>query len=114
MNAPEDKDRMDALLHEQNAYVDDGGFTSRVMAALPPRHPMSGCRHSWLSPALLLGAAVVGTELAVRWLPWANLPPLNLSALLSLDSQVMAPWVSVLLVVACVVWTVTAAVQCDD
>jgi len=100
---------MDVLLREQNAYVDDGGFTHRVMAALPQHR-----RHSWLSPALLLGAAVVGTELAVRWLPWANLPPLNLSALLSLDSQVMAPWVSVLLVVACVVWTVTAAVQCDD
>jgi|SRR5580700_6905965 hypothetical protein len=109
MNAPEDKDRMDVLLHEQNAYVDDGGFTSRVMATLPQRR-----RYSWLSPALLLGAAAVGMGSAVWWLPWASLPPLNLSALLSLDSQVMAPWISVLLVVACIAWTVTAAVQWDD
>src|SRR5580658_1914797 len=100
MNAPEEKDPLDTLLREQNTYIDDGGFTARVMAALPQRRP-----YRWLSPALLLGAAAVGMGLAVRWLPWASLPPLNLSALLSLDFQVMAPWVSVLLVVACVAWT---------
>jgi hypothetical protein len=109
MNAPEEKDPMDALLREQNAYVDDGGFTTRVMAALPQRR-----RHSWLRPALLLGAAAIGTALAIRWLPWESLPPLDLSALLSLDSKVTIPWMSVLLVAASITWAVMAAVQWDD
>ncbi len=100
---------MDTLLREQNAYVDDGGFTARVMAALPQRR-----RHSWLRPALLLGAAVIGSVLAGRWLPWESLPPLDLSALLSLDSNVTIPWMSVLLVAASITWAAMAAVQWDD
>jgi hypothetical protein len=109
MNMPEEKDPMDVLLREQNTYVDDGGFTSRVIAALPQRR-----RHSWLSPALLLGAAAIGTVLAVRWLPWESLPPLDLSALFSLDSQALMPWLSVVLVASSIAWTIVAAVQWDD
>jgi hypothetical protein len=109
MNAPEEKDPLDALLREQNTYVDDGGFTSRVVAALPRRH-----RYSWVSPALLLGAAAIGTGLAIRWLLWVSLPPLDLSALLSLDFKVLAPWMSVLLVASSITWAVMAAVQWDD
>jgi hypothetical protein len=109
MNVPEDKDPMDVLLHEQNAYVNDGGFTSRVIAALPQRH-----RHSWLSPVLLLGAAAIGTGLGIRWLPWESLPPLNFSALFSLDFQALMPWMTVFLVMASILWTVVAAVQWDD
>ena len=109
MNAPEEKDPLDTLLREQNAYVDDGGFTARVLAALPQRR-----RRSWLQPALLLGAAAIGTVLAIRWLPWESLPPLDLSALFSLDSRVTLPWASVLLVAASIAWAVVAAVQWDD
>jgi len=109
MNAPEEKDPLDTLLREQDVYVDDGGFTARVMAALPPRR-----RRSWLRPALLLGAAAIGAVLAGRWLPWESLPPLDLSALLSLDSSVAIPWMSVLLVAASITWAAVAAVQWDD
>jgi hypothetical protein len=109
MNAPEEMDPLDALLREQNTYIDDGGFTARVIAALPQRR-----RHSWLRPALLLGAAAIGAALAIRWLPWESLPPLDLSALLSLDFQVLTPWPSVLLVVVSILWAVMAAVQWDD
>ncbi|MGD1020834.1 MAG: hypothetical protein ABSA12_16100 [Verrucomicrobiia bacterium] len=109
MNAPEEKDPMDTLLHEQNAYVDDNGFTARVIAALPPRR-----YRAWLRPALLLGAAAIATALAIRWLTWESLPPLDLSALLSLDFQALTPWMSVLLVAASITWAVVAAVQWDD
>ncbi len=109
MNAPEEKDPLDTLLREQNPYVDDDGFTARVMAALPQRR-----RRFWLQPALLLGAAAIGAVLAVRWLPWESLPPLDTSALLSLDTKVAMPWISVVLVAASITWAVLAAVQWDD
>ena len=95
-------------LREQDTYVNDDGFTARVVAALPPR------RRTWLRPVLLLGSVAVGTVLAIQWLPWSNLPPLDLSALLSLNSQVLSPWVVVLSVTASLVWAVMAAVQWDD
>ncbi len=103
MNAPEEKDPLDTLLREQNNYVDDGGFTARVMAALPPRR-----RRSWLQPIVLLGAAAIGAALAIRWLPWESLPPLDASALLSLDPKVTMPWLSVLLVAASITWAAMA------
>jgi hypothetical protein len=109
MNTPDEKDPLDTLLREQNAYVNDEGFTVRVMAALPERR-----RRSWLQPALLLGAAAIGSALAVRWLPWESLPPLDSSALLSLDPKVTIPWLSVLLVVASITWAAVAAVQWGD
>jgi hypothetical protein len=108
MNQSEEKDPVDALLHEQNTHVDDDGFTARVIAALPR------CRRAWLRPVLLLGAVAIGSVLAVQWLPWENLPRLDLSALLSLNSQVLMPWVLVLSVTASLTWAVMAAVQWED
>jgi len=108
MNPPEEKDPIDTRLREQDTYINDDGFTARVVAALPPR------RRTWLRPVLLLGSAAVGTVLAIQWLPWANLPPLDISALLSLNSQVLSPWFVVLSVTASLAWAVVAAVQWED
>ena len=108
MSQPDEKDPMGVLLREQNPYVNDDGFTRRVVAALPRR------RCAWLRPTLLLGAAAIGWVLAILWLPWKNLPPLDLSALLSLNSQVLMPWVLVLSVAASLVWAVMAAVEWED
>ena len=41
MNLPETNDPLDALLREQNLYVEDNGFTMRVISALPRRRPQS-------------------------------------------------------------------------
>ena len=108
MNPPEEKDPIDTQLREQDMYINDDGFTARVVAALPPR------RRTWLRPAVLLGSAAVGTALAIQWLPWSDLPPLDMSALLSLNSQVLSPWFVVLAVTASLVWAVVAAVQWED
>ena len=108
MNRLEDKDPLDVLLREQNPHIDDDGFTARVLTALPRR------RRAWLRPTVLLGATVIGSALASRWLPWENLSPFDLSALLSLNSQVLLPWLLVLSVAASLAWAVTAAVQGED
>ena len=108
MNRPEDKDPLDALLREQNTHIDDSGFTGRVLAALPRR------RRAWLRPTLLLGATAIGSALAIRWLPWESLSPPDLSTLLSLNSQVLLPWLLVLSVTASLAWAVTAAMQWED
>jgi hypothetical protein len=99
MNTPEENDPIDALLREQNFHVEDGGFTARVIKILPRR------RRMWLRPALLLGATAVGSVLAVLWLPWGNLPALDLSAFLSPNSQVLLPWVLVFAVVGSLIFT---------
>jgi len=109
MNQPEENDLVDMQLREQNAYIDDGGFTKRVVAALPRRR-----RYAWLRSALLLGSAAIGWVLAVLWLPWRSLLPLDLSGILSLNPQVVMPWALVLAVTVSLVWSVVAAIQWDD
>ena len=109
MNPPETNDPLDALLREQNPYVEDDGFTKRVVSALPCRRPRFPLRRIFL-----LGAAVIGSVLAVLWLPWENLPALNWSTLLSLNSYVLLPWVLMLSVIASLAWATIAAVQWED
>ncbi len=108
MNQPEENDPIDVLLREQNAHIDDNGFTGRVLTALPPR------RRAWLRPAILLGATAIGSALAVRWLPWESLALPDLTALQSLNSQVLIPWLLVLSVVASLSCAVMAAMQWED
>ena len=108
MNPPEERDPIETRLHEEDTYINDNGFTARVVAALPPR------RRTWLRPVLLLGSVAVGTVLAIRWLPWGNLTPLDLSAVLSLNFQVLMPWMLVFSVAASLVWAALAAVGWDD
>jgi hypothetical protein len=109
MNPPETKDPLDALLHEQDKYIEDNGFTARVISALPRRHSRFPLRQIFL-----LVVTTIGSALAVLWLPWENLPVLNFPALLSLDAQVLMPWVLVLSVMASLVWATVTAVQWED
>jgi len=105
---PENEDPIEALLRGQNRYIDDDGFTQRVIAALPRR------RCTWLRPACLLGSAAIGWVLAILWLPWKNLPPLTVAVLRSLDPQVLTPWVLVLTVCVSLLWAIVAAIQRED
>jgi hypothetical protein len=63
MPPPETNDPLDALLRENDAYIEDAGFTARVITTLPRR------RRSGLRPAILFSATVVGFALILWWLP---------------------------------------------
>jgi hypothetical protein len=109
MNTPEDP--VDAWLREENHYVEDGGFTAQVLKSLPRR------RRNWLRPAILLAAITAGFGLAIRWLPWEKLPPLNASIWHSLDAQhaqLWMPWIVVTLVLASLAWGLAVALQWED
>jgi hypothetical protein len=111
MNHPEqnENDPLDALLREHNRYVEDNGFTARVISSLPRRRS-----YFWLRQILLAGATTIGFVLAILWLPWKNLRALDLSALLSLNAHMLLPWVVVLSVMASIMWGIIAAIQLED
>ncbi len=106
MNPPDTHDPLDALLREQNTYLEDNGFTARVLAALPPRR-----RLAWVRPALILGATALGCVLAVRWLPWHLL---NSATLLSFNSQALLAYALVLAIVGSLLWGVMAALGWEE
>ena len=60
MNAMIDDETLDRQLREAAPYIDDDGFTARVMANLPAaqRQPQ------WLRAMILLGLAILGSGIA--------------------------------------------------
>src|SRR5882724_6259686 len=108
MKSPEENDPLDALLRDQNVYIEDGGFTARVVQSLPRR------RRAWLRPAFLLAVTVIGSVLAALWVPWGSLPALDWSAFLSPNPQVLLPWVLAVAVAGSLIWSTVAALQWED
>jgi hypothetical protein len=109
MNPLKTNDPLDALLREQNQYIEDNGFTARVISALPRRRA-----RFWTHQTFLLAATAVGALLAVWWLPWKNLPAFNWSALRSFNFHLLAQWMVVLSVVGALVLAAVSAVQEED
>jgi hypothetical protein len=105
MNKQEDP--LDALLHEQDIYIEDRGFTANVINSLPRR------RSHVLRRFFLPVVATIGCILAMLWLPWNNLPAVNSSVIHSLDFQALLPWVTLSIVIASLVWSVIVAFQED-
>ena len=101
MNPSDTNDPLDVLLREQNHYIEDNGFTARVIGALPQRR-----RRGSLRSALLLGATAIGYALAIRWVPW-NL--LNSGALLSFNGQALLAYGLLLAIFGSLLWGVIAA-----
>jgi hypothetical protein len=60
MNPMIDDETLDRQLREAAPYIDDDGFTARVMARLPE------ARHEprWLRAMILLGLAILGSAIA--------------------------------------------------
>jgi hypothetical protein len=60
MDAMIDDETLDRQLRDAVPYIDDDGFTARVMAKLPAtrREPR------WLRPMILLGVTVLGSAVA--------------------------------------------------
>jgi hypothetical protein len=100
-------DPLDQLLREQNAYVDDNGFTARVLESLPRR------KRFRFRPVILLMAIVVNAVLAIRWLPWKELPLLDLSVVTDRDMQLLLPWLLFALVVGSLVWSLFRVAEED-
>jgi hypothetical protein len=66
---------LDALLREDaGRQLDDGGFTARVLGALPSHRRTS----RWLRPALVMGSAVTGSALALAFAPAFESPSIAL------------------------------------
>ncbi len=64
MPQPENQpDPLDVLLREEEHYIEDAGFTARVMASLPPR------RKSWLRPVILSSATLLGVVVLMCCVP---------------------------------------------
>jgi hypothetical protein len=109
MNPPEnhDDDPLDRLLREQESYVEDNGFTARVLDALPHRRSLR------LRTVLLLCATAMGSVLVASWFGSTDMPALDFAAMMSLDARVLLPWLMELLAVAFLAGGAFAAVQSE-
>lgn len=106
MNPSDSNDPLEALLREQNHYIEDNGFSARVMAALPQRR-----RRGSLRSALLLGATAIGYVLAILWVPWNVLNP---AALLSLSGQALLAYGLLVAIFGSLLWGVIAALGWEE
>lgn len=107
MNAPETNDPIEKLLHEQDDYVADDGFSRKVLAQLPRRR-------EWLPRAVLLTVATVGAVLAAWGMPWKSLPPLDYTKILSLDPNVWSAWLPFLAVFVALASALLGALRRQD
>ena len=108
MNSPEAPDPIDKLLREQDTYIEDEGFTRRVIARLPRRKSV------WAERAILLVAAIGGGLMAYFWMPWRSLPPLDYTQIFTADSKVLVAWLPFVVVFFALVSTVGAALRRRD
>lgn len=60
------KDLERLLRDDARETLPDGGFTRRVMGALPPAVPAT---RAWLTPVLVMGSTAVGSVLAIAFAP---------------------------------------------
>ena len=89
-------DWLEDALRQESAYIDDAGFTARVMATMPKRR-----KRSWLRGAILAGAAALGCVIALWVLPGTQFVTDSIVTLLtarSLSPALLAPAVLILAV----------------
>jgi len=98
---PEEIDPLDTLLRERVEYIEDAGFTERVVQSLPNR------RGGLARRIVLLAAAAIGVAMAIWWLPWDQLAPVDLSG--SQTAAQLDPWLPVCAVLCSLGWAVISA-----
>ena len=106
MNPLDTNDPLDVLLREQNDYIEDNGFTARVMGALPQRR-----RRGSLRPTVLLCATAICYVLAILWVPWNLMSPW---ALLSFNGQALLAYGLLLAIFGSLLWGVIAALGWEE
>jgi hypothetical protein len=111
MESPETNDPLDELLRVGEPYIADNGFTTRVVAALPRR------RQTWLRPAILLGAALIGFVLVARWLPETgeifSVGPAG-ALVLRFNAGTLAGVLALVIALGSLFWSVFAALRWED
>lgn len=111
MPQPESNDPLDSLLREHDSYVEDNGFTARVMTSLP-RRP-----RSWLRPAILCGAALLGLALLFWLMPVVSEafnPEANGRTFVLFNLQSILTLLAVLLSSASLGWGIFKALQPEE
>jgi len=104
---PEGQDPLDVLLREQVGYIEDRGFTDRVLQSLPRR------RRRLLRPIVLLSTSAIGMVLACYWLPWNALAAMDSPDLLSQNIPNLSSWLIIWTVLASLAWAVINALHAD-
>ncbi|MEK7685373.1 MAG: hypothetical protein AAB466_08125 [Verrucomicrobiota bacterium] len=106
MNEQEPIDAIDLLLREQDAYIDDHGFTRRVLAALPRRRRLS-------PRPILLGAIVVGCALAAWWFPTSEIIAVARLDFSSITTASLSALAAALAAIGSLVWGALALVNSE-
>ena len=107
MNEQEPIDALDLLLREQDAYIDDHGFTCRVLVALPRRRRLA------LRSVILLVAIVVGCALAAWWFPTSEILALARLDFSSITGASLSVLAAALAAIGSVVWGALALVNSE-
>lgn len=107
MNEQEPIDGLDPLLCEQDAYIDDRGFTRRVLSALPRRRRLAR------RPFILLGAIVVGCALAAWWFPTSEILAVVRLDFSSITTASLSALAAALAAIGSLVWGTLALVNSE-
>ena len=89
-------DWLEKALRQDVPYIDDAGFTARVVSTLPKRR-----KRAWLRGAILVGTAALGCAIALFVLPGTQFVTESIVTLLtarSLSPALLAPAVLILAV----------------
>ncbi len=108
MKTPEDP--LDAQLQADANYIEDGGFTARVMTSLPRRR-------SWLRPVILVSVALLGFVALLWRLPSWNeffAPAANGGFIMEFSLESLMTLAALAIVGACLLWSLFAALKWED
>ena len=100
MNEQREEDWLDAKLRDDVPYIDDDGFTSRVVQQLPVRRQRSKARAVILAGMTLLAAAIAflvagGRSFAFEMLGWAAVMPLSVLYIITIGCGLLVTAVAV-------------------
>ena len=99
-------DWLEDVLRRDPPYLDDDGFTARVVATLPKRR-----KRAWLRGAILVGTAALGCAIALFVLPGTQFVTDSIVKLMTaraLSPALLAPAVLVLAVFGAAIATVAS------
>lgn len=112
LNSPEPADdRLEDLLRQKrSAPLADGGFSARVLAALPPRENR---RLAWGRTAVLMAATLAGFAVALaQGGHWIDLPTQLEQAVAAVSDQLADPQISLALAITAA--SLALALNFDD